>query len=57
VPFVPLEGSLKETIATDPDRAPDFGPRRLGSAGAVVIGARDFLIAYNVYLNTDDVFG
>ena len=46
---------LKETIATDPDRAPDFGPRQLGPAGAVVIGARDFLIAYNVYLNTDDV--
>lgn len=46
---------LKAAIATDPDRAPDFGPRRMGPAGAVVIGARDFLIAYNVYLNTDDV--
>ncbi len=46
---------LKAAIATDPDRAPDFGPRRLGPAGAVVIGARDFLIAYNVYLTTDDV--
>ncbi len=46
---------LKEAIAKDPDRAPDFGPRVLGPAGAVVIGARDFLIAYNVYLTTDDV--
>lgn len=46
---------LKEEIATNPDRAPDFGPKRLGPAGAVVIGARDVLIAYNVYLNTEDV--
>jgi glutamate formiminotransferase/formiminotetrahydrofolate cyclodeaminase len=46
---------LKEEIETDPDRAPDFGPARLGRAGATVIGARRFLIAFNVYLNTDDV--
>ena len=46
---------LRETIATDSSRAPDYGPARLGPAGAVVIGARDFLIAYNVYLDTDDV--
>ena len=46
---------LKETIETDPDRAPDFGPARLGAAGATVIGARPFLIAFNVYLGTDDV--
>ena len=46
---------LKAAIATDPDRAPDFGPPRLGNAGATVIGARPFLIAFNVYLNTDDV--
>ena len=45
---------LREAIAQDPDRIPDFGPCRLGPAGAVVIGARDFLIAYNVYLNTND---
>ena len=31
---------LKEVIATDDDRAPDFGPRELGTAGATVIGAR-----------------
>ncbi len=46
---------LKEAIRSDPDRAPDFGPAALGPAGATVIGARPFLIAYNVYLNTDDV--
>ena len=45
---------LKEMIACDPDRAPDFGPRVLGPAGGVSIGARDFLIAFNVYLNTAD---
>lgn len=47
--------TLKDVIATDPDRAPDFGPMELGTPGATVIGAREFLIAYNVYLNTDDV--
>ncbi len=46
---------LKEQIATDPDRAPDFGPAVLGKAGATAIGARPPLIAFNVYLNTDDV--
>lgn len=47
--------ALREDIATDPDKEPDFGPRRLGKAGASVIGAREPLIAYNVYLNTDDL--
>jgi glutamate formiminotransferase/formiminotetrahydrofolate cyclodeaminase len=46
---------IKAEIASDPDRAPDFGPARMGSAGATVIGARPFLIAFNVYLTTDDV--
>ncbi len=46
---------LKEEIATNPDRFPDFGPAQLGPAGATVIGARDPLIAFNVYLTTDDV--
>lgn len=46
---------LKEAIATDPDRAPDFGPAQLGKAGATVIGARAPLVAYNVYLTTDNV--
>jgi len=46
---------LKEAIQTDPNRAPDYGPRQLGPAGATVIGAREFLVAYNVYLTTDDI--
>jgi glutamate formiminotransferase/formiminotetrahydrofolate cyclodeaminase len=47
--------ALREEITTKPDREPDFGPRRAGKAGATVIGAREPLIAYNVYLNTDDL--
>ena len=46
---------LREAISTDPARAPDFGPARLGPAGATVIGARPPLIAFNVYLTTSDV--
>lgn len=45
---------MKKEIATDPDRAPDFGPAVMGSAGATAIGARPALIAFNVYLNTGD---
>jgi glutamate formiminotransferase/formiminotetrahydrofolate cyclodeaminase len=47
--------ALKEEIAAKPEREPDFGPRRVGKAGATVIGAREPLIAYNVYLNTADL--
>ena len=47
--------NLKEAIATDTNRAPDYGPQQLGTAGATVIGARHPLIAFNVYLTTDDV--
>lgn len=46
---------LKDEIASNPERAPDFGPSKLGPAGATVIGARSYLIAYNVYLTTDQV--
>ncbi len=35
-----------------PEWRPDFGPAELGPAGATAVGARDFLIAYNVNLNT-----
>lgn len=45
---------LKTTITTDPTRKPDYGPSQLGKAGAVAIGAREPLIAFNVYLNTQD---
>ena len=34
--------------------APDFGPAYNAMAGATAIGARQFLIAYNVNLNTSD---
>ncbi len=47
--------SLKTEIETNPDRKPDFGPSHLGKAGATVIGARNPLIAFNVYLNTPEV--
>lgn len=46
---------LKAEIESDPERKPDFGPARLGPAGATVIGARHPLIAFNVYLTTADV--
>ena len=37
-------------------REPDFGPPRMHpSAGAVAVGARPFLIAYNINLDADDV--
>ena len=39
-----------------PERRPDYGPARLHpSAGATVVGARQFLIAYNINLDTSDV--
>jgi glutamate formiminotransferase len=46
---------LREEIATSPDRAPDFGPAAMGTAGATAIGARPPLIAFNVYLSTGDI--
>jgi len=47
---------LREEIATNPARRPDFGePRIHPTAGATVVGARRFLIAYNIYLNTAEV--
>ncbi len=42
---------LRDLIGTDPAHAPDFGPGRIHpTAGAVAVGARPFLVAYNVYL-------
>ncbi|MBI1750904.1 MAG: glutamate formimidoyltransferase [Acidobacteria bacterium] len=50
-----FEGLLQEVL-TNPDRAPDVGePRLHPTAGATVVGARKFLIAYNINLNTPDV--
>lgn len=47
--------ALKAEMGVKPERDPDFGPHQVGKAGATVIGARQPLIAYNVYLTTDDV--
>jgi len=46
---------IKVEIETNPNRKPDFGPSKLPKAGATVIGARAALVAFNVYLTTDDV--
>src|SRR5262250_1394922 len=47
---------IRDEIATNPARRPDFGdPRVHSTAGATVVGARKFLIAYNVFLNTPEV--
>lgn len=48
------EGLAKE-IGTNPERAPDYGPSAMGPAGAVAVGARPPLIAFNAYLSTRDV--
>ena len=47
---------IRAEIATNPARKPDFGdPKVHPTAGATVVGARKFLIAYNVFLSTPDV--
>jgi formiminotetrahydrofolate cyclodeaminase len=47
---------LRDDILINPARKPDFGEARVHpTAGAVVVGARKFLVAYNVFLNTADV--
>jgi len=47
---------IRDEIATNPARKPDFGELRVHpTAGATVVGARKALIAYNVFLNTADV--
>ncbi len=47
---------LRDAIARDPDRRPDFGPARTHPrAGAVAVGARPFLIAYNINLASTDL--
>jgi len=49
------EGLARE-IGTNPDRAPDFGPAAIhAGAGAIAVGARMPLLAFNVNLGTKDV--
>lgn len=45
----------RKEVGTEPGRKPDYGPAEPKTWGATIIGVRPFLIAYNLYLNTDDV--
>ncbi len=48
----------KKEIGTNPNRTPDFGPNAVHpTAGATVIGARPFLVAFNVYLGGKEHIG
>jgi glutamate formiminotransferase len=48
--------NLRAEIAVNTDRAPDVGEKRIHpSAGAIAVGARPFLIAFNVTLQTNDL--
>ena len=44
---------LREAVA-EGVRLPDFGPHRIGPAGATAVGARKPLVAFNIYLAGDD---
>ena len=45
---------LRDEIGRNPNRTPDFGPNRIHPTfGAVAIGARPLLVAYNVYLGPE----
>ncbi len=47
---------LRTAVLADPNKRPDIGgPGLHPSAGAVIVGARKFLIAYNVNLRTNDL--
>ena len=47
---------LREQITTNPERAPDAGLAQVHeSAGAIAVGARPFLIAFNVILRSSDI--
>ncbi|MGH9701452.1 MAG: glutamate formimidoyltransferase, partial [Candidatus Acidiferrales bacterium] len=47
---------VREEVLRNPNRAPDIGePRLHPTAGATVVGARKFLIAYNINLNTSEL--
>ncbi|MHB1406965.1 MAG: glutamate formimidoyltransferase [Desulfitobacteriaceae bacterium] len=45
---------IKESINT-PERKPDYGPSVMGKAGAIAIGARPPLVAFNINLGTTNL--
>jgi glutamate formiminotransferase len=50
-----FEGLRKE-IGKNPEKTPDYGPNKIHpTAGATAVGARFFLIAFNVNLGTSDI--
>ena len=54
--FVGVRWSCCEQITTNPERTPDAGLAQVHeSAGAIAIGARPFLIAFNVILRSSDI--
>ncbi len=47
---------LREAIKIDPERKPDYGPEELHpTAGALITGARQPLISFNINLGTKDL--
>ncbi len=47
---------LREAVQKDPSRRPDLGgPDLHPTAGACAVGARKFLVAYNIYFDSTDV--
>jgi glutamate formiminotransferase/formiminotetrahydrofolate cyclodeaminase len=47
---------LRDAVQKDPSRRPDVGENKLHpTAGAIAVGSRPILIAYNIYLSTSDV--
>jgi len=47
---------IRDSIETDPDRKPDYGPAKMNlKAGATAVGVRFFLVAFNVYLDSENV--
>src|SRR6266852_4018788 len=47
---------LREEIIMNPERAPDIGDRKVHeTAGAIAVGARPFLIAFNVNLSSNEI--
>jgi len=47
--------NLKKEITKNKERFPDLGPKRLGKAGAVALGVRDILVAFNINLKTSNI--